>query len=93
MSEIVRKRIVVSGRVQGVGFRYRASNAARHLDLTGWVRNDYEGTVTMELQGTEEQIYRIIPMLEEASWIRIEDWKEKDIPVDPDERSFGIMGY
>ena len=93
MSEIVRKRIVVSGRVQGVGFRYRASYAARLLDLTGWVRNDPEGTVTMELQGTLEQIYRIIPMLEKGSWISIDDWKEKDISIDPDERSFRVWGY
>ncbi len=90
MSDLVRKRIVVSGRVQGVGFRYRASRAAGMLDLTGWVRNDPEGTVTMELQGEAEQIYRMIPILEQGSWILIEDWKEKSMPVDPDERSFHV---
>lgn len=92
-SDKVRKRIVVSGRVQGVGFRYRASHAAGMLGLTGWVRNDPEGTVTMELQGEEEQIYRIIPILEHGSWILIEDWKEKSISVDPDERGFRVRGY
>ena len=34
---IVRKHIYFSGQVQGVGFRYRAKNAARANDLTGWV--------------------------------------------------------
>ncbi|MBQ7679017.1 MAG: acylphosphatase [Butyrivibrio sp.] len=92
-AEVVRKRIVVSGRVQGVGFRYRASHAAGMLGLTGWVRNDPEGTVTMELQGEEEQIYRLIPILEQGSWILIEDWKEQRIPLDPDERAFRVRGY
>ena len=93
MAEIIRKHIVVSGRVQGVGFRYRASHAAMHLGLTGWVRNDDEGTVTMELQGEETTIYKIIPFLEQSSWISITDWKEKDIPVEPDERGFRVRGY
>lgn len=46
MSE-VRKHIVFHGRVQGVGFRYTAKYAASSLDLTGWARNEYDGTVTM----------------------------------------------
>ncbi len=90
---IVRKHIIVYGRVQGVGFRYRASHAAQSLHLTGWVRNDPEGTVTMELQGEEELIYRLIPMVERGSWVRIDDWKEKDIPVIEEERSFSVRGY
>jgi hypothetical protein len=47
----------------------------------------------MELQGEEEAIYRIIPLLEKGTWIRIDDWSEKDIPVDPDERGFRVRGY
>ena len=46
MSE-VRKHIVFHGRVQGVGFRYTAKYAASSLELTGWARNEYDGTVTM----------------------------------------------
>ena len=87
---IVRKRIVVSGRVQGVGFRYTASHAAQMLGLTGWVRNDLEGTVTMELQGEEELISRMAPILEQGSWIRITQWKEKVLPVDGEERGFHV---
>ena len=89
----MRKHIVVSGQVQGVGFRYRASHAAASLGLTGWVRNDPSGTVTMELQGEEERIYRIIPILENSSWIFIENWDEKEIPVDESERDFRVVGY
>ena len=48
---IVRKHIYFSGQVQGVGFRYRAKNAARANDLTGWVDNLWDGRVEMEVQG------------------------------------------
>lgn len=87
---IVRKKIVVSGRVQGVGFRYTASHAAQMLGLTGWVRNDFGGTVTMELQGEEDLISRMAPILKQGPWIRITEWKEKVIPVDEDERGFHV---
>ena len=53
---MIRQRIVFRGRVQGVGFRYRARMAAAQIGVTGWVRNNPDGTVTMEIQGTEEQI-------------------------------------
>ena len=53
-----RKHIIFSGCVQGVGFRWRARKAAEMYGVTGWVRNDWNGTVTMEVQGTEEQILK-----------------------------------
>ena len=53
---MIRKRIVFYGWVQGVGFRYRALHAADLIGATGWVRNEFDGSVTMEIQGTEEQI-------------------------------------
>lgn len=47
----VRKHITFYGRVQGVGFRYTAKYLAQSMDLTGWVENEWDGTVTMEVQG------------------------------------------
>lgn len=44
------------GQVQGVGFRWTAQHTARDLGLTGWVINVWDGSVVMELQGTNEQI-------------------------------------
>ena len=57
---IKRKRIIFSGRVQGVGFRYRAAYAAESLGLTGWVRNEWDETVSMEVQGEEELIDKLV---------------------------------
>ena len=51
MSEKVRKHIIFYGRVQGVGFRYYSVYKSRKLGITGWVRNLYDGTVEMEVQG------------------------------------------
>ena len=53
---IVRKHMRFTGRVQGVGFRYRAKYAANGMGITGWVRNEWDGSVEMEAQGTEKQI-------------------------------------
>ena len=44
MAEI-RQRIVFHGRVQGVGFRYTAKYLAQSLGLTGWVENEFDGTI------------------------------------------------
>ena len=89
MKEIVRKHIVFYGWVQGVGFRFRARHAAERFRATGWVRNEADGSVTMEIQGTEEAIEKVILTIEESSYIRIENLDMKVIPVIPDERSFG----
>ena len=51
----VRRRYIITGQVQGVGFRYRARYAAQTLDLTGWVQNEDDGSVTLEVQG--DQVY------------------------------------
>ena len=53
---MIRKRFVFSGRVQGVGFRYLTRRAAILTGITGWVRNERDGSVTLEVQGTGEQI-------------------------------------
>ena len=85
---MIRKRIVFSGWVQGVGFRYRARHAAELLGATGWVRNEYDGSVTMEIQGTEEQMDRVIRAIENGRFIRIDSMEVRTLPADPEERSF-----
>lgn len=57
----VRIHAVFHGEVQGVGFRYTARQAANALGLTGWVRNEYDGSVSAEIQGDRDSI-RIIEM-------------------------------
>lgn len=48
---MTRIRVVVRGRVQGVGFRWFVREAAREAKLSGWVRNRQDGTVEVEAEG------------------------------------------
>jgi acylphosphatase len=53
---VIRRRVVVHGFVQGVGFRYTARlEAARH-GVGGWVRNRADGTVEAEIEGDEASV-------------------------------------
>ena len=79
---MLRKRIVFHGWVQGVGFRYRAIQAANLYGVTGWVRNNLDDSVTMEIQGTQDQIDQVIMALQHARFIRIERMDVMDLPVE-----------
>jgi acylphosphatase len=57
---IVRRRIRVEGRVQGVGFRYFASSIARNLGLKGFVRNEPDGAVVCEAQGPRALVEQLV---------------------------------
>lgn len=82
--EKVRKHIFFYGRVQGVGFRYYAVKKANQLGLTGWVKNLYDGSVEMEVEGQEELIDQLIIFLQNRTYIWIERIDAKKIPLQQD---------
>ena len=92
MEHMVRKHIFFYGRVQGVGFRYYSVHKARQLGLAGWVRNLYDGSVEMEVQGTEEKIDELILFLERQRYIEITNMDVKTQPL-KEERDFCERGY
>jgi acylphosphatase len=55
---LVARRFLVSGRVQGVGFRFFAEEAARVEGLTGWARNLPDGRVELLAEGDREAVER-----------------------------------
>ena len=61
-----RAEITVHGRVQGVAFRFYTQNEARRLGLTGWVRNNPDGSVETRAQGDERVLERFVAFLEEG---------------------------
>lgn len=91
MSE-VRKHIVFHGRVQGVGFRYTAKYLAQSLELTGWVANEYDGTVVMEVQGRETLINKLLVGLNHGHYITIEWMDTKEIPLEEEEKGLRVRG-
>lgn len=88
--QIVRKYIRFYGSVQAVGFRYYAKTAADMYGATGWVRNEYDDSVSMEIQGTEDQIADVLAGIRRGRYIRIDRMETKTIAVDPDERGFRV---
>ncbi len=60
------KRILFSGKVQGVGFRFVLKEKAKLLGLKGWVKNLDDGKVETVLHGSEEMIEKIIQQMQES---------------------------
>ena len=58
------------------------------MDLTGWVQNEWDGTVTMEIQGRETLINKLLVGLNHDRFITIEWMDTTEIPLRDDERSF-----
>lgn len=85
---MIRKKIIFYGDVQGVGFRWRARHAAELYSCTGWVRNEWDGSVLMEIQGEESDIDRVIISIEAGRYVEITGMDARTIPVVKDERGF-----
>jgi acylphosphatase len=57
--DIVRLRLVVRGRVQGVGFRYSTVDEGRRLGLRGWARNARDGSVEVVAEGPADNVEQL----------------------------------
>lgn len=60
MNTLKHYSIQVSGKVQGVFFRATAKKVAIELGIAGWVRNEPDGTVQIEAEGSEEQLNQFL---------------------------------
>jgi len=56
----IRVRLVVRGRVQGVGFRYATVTEARRLGLSGWTRNAPDGSVEIVAEGRADAVQALV---------------------------------
>ena len=70
---MIARRAVVSGRVQGVGFRFFAERAAREAGVAGWVRNRSDGTVETVVEGPESAVGLYLQRLRKGSVPRSRD--------------------
>jgi acylphosphatase len=74
----IRAEVIVKGRVQGVWFRQSTCNIANKLGLTGWCRNNPDGTVSAIFEGEEEAVKTILewcktgPELAEVDQVQVE---------------------
>jgi len=74
-------KLNIYGKVQGVGFRYRALQKANELGVCGFVKNRTDGSVYMELEAESEIIEEFIYWCKRGpSWSRVDDVVVDDIP-------------
>ncbi len=76
-----RYRIIFSGVVQGVGFRYEAWMVAQKLKLTGFAANRSDGTVLVEIQGPNNRLKHFILCMENIRRIYIENKVIDELPL------------
>lgn len=88
----IRKHIVVTGLVQGVGFRYFTVTQARRLGVQGWVRNCLDGSVELEAQGSNDAVQAFVKQLAVGPrWSEVSHVAVHDVPlIDEGTRTFGV---
>lgn len=91
MEQVKRYKAVLTGRVQGVGLRVFTKNNAEQLGITGWVKNMPDGTVNAEMQGSEEQLSKLIDTIKKGNFvIKVDTFDCEEIPAVEGEQAFII---
>lgn len=81
---MIRKGLIVHGRVQGVGFRFIASSIAHACHVTGFVRNEFNGTVSIEVQGADHRVNSFVDQIREGNrFARVDYIDIWDLPLVP----------
>ena len=87
----IRKAARAQGRVQGVGFRFFVQTEAKKCHVTGWVKNESDGSVTMEIQGTPEQLAELEARIKRGNgFAKVNKFDSEDIAIVQNESQFGI---
>ncbi|WEV64852.1 acylphosphatase [Bifidobacterium sp. ESL0732] len=85
-NRVIRVRAVVTGLVQGVGYRYFAVNEARRCGVAGWVRNRLDGSVEVEAQGEQSLVSAFVERLGHGpQWGHVDKVETKEIPLSDNE--------
>lgn len=85
-----RRRIIYSGRVQGVGFRFTAHRLAQPFPVTGFVKNLHDGTVHLEAQGKPSDLDAFLDRLALDMKPNITRAHTTDCPLADSETAFDI---
>lgn len=81
---MIARRLVIRGRVQGVGYRYALTATAESCGVTGWVRNQRDGTVEAFVQGEPAAVESVIAWCRRGPPVaRVTDVEVRDTDVAP----------
>lgn len=90
MQEQIRVAMRYTGKVQGVGFRATAQATASGFPVTGWVRNEPDGSVQMEAQGAAPDVERFLQALSERMARAIKTVHRSDAALEKGESAFTV---
>lgn len=94
MGNIKRVRVIISGRVQGVGFRYFTQREGERLGLVGWVKNLSNGDVEAEAEGNEAQVDAFVKAIRRGPLgSRVLSFQIDEIPANHRDVAFDIMFF
>jgi acylphosphatase len=90
LSDRVRKHVIYTGRVQGVGFRATTHSIASDFDVTGFVRNLSDGSVEMVAEGASREVQALLEKIAARMEGYIEESRIADIPREDELQGFRI---
>ncbi len=86
-----RWRLIIKGRVQGVGFRWFTLETAKKHGVSGWVRNLFDGSVEAEVQADEKLLKVLVAELKTGNaFAKVESVETKTLPLKEDSAAFEI---
>lgn len=86
-----KKHLKITGRVQGVGFRYFTRQNARQLNITGWVKNMADGSVETVISGKEQNVSKMKDRLKKGPpSAKVDHITELDADVDKSYTEFSV---
>lgn len=92
--KLMNQRITVryEGRVQGVGFRFTVVRLAQDLNVTGWVKNEFDGSVSMTAEGEEDQLMALLKAIRNSQLDRyITNELVRRSPGSGEFETFGVL--
>ena len=87
---MLRYAITFIGTVQGVGFRYTTVNLAQRFAVSGWVRNESDGSVKCIVEGEQAELDRFVAAIQSAMGGSISDTRIQSAPATGEFRGFSI---
>jgi acylphosphatase len=90
---MIRKHIIVKGRVQGVGFRYFTQKIAYRFNIKGFVRNTSDGHVEIDAEATEEDMKNFIKLISMGNNFSGVERLEQEIIKEPENYKYFNIKY